>query len=402
MILRENYLKKIEKYIDVPLVKILVGVRRSGKSTILEMVINLLKERGVNSKNIIYMRLDDVEYLNRLDAKTIYQEIKSKIDSLEGKAYVLLDEIQEVENWEKMVNSIVVALNSDVYVTGSNSKLMSSEISTHLSGRYVTIPVFTLSFEEYLLFKGKEVSNVNLEDEFNLFLKEGGLPGILLANLDDYYRYSAIKDIYNTVIVSDIIDRYEIRHKDLFDRIVRFIFDNVGKTFSANSIKNFLKNEGRSVNIETIYNYISYLERSFIVYRCNRIDLQGKAILKTLEKYYLSDQSFKYALFGFSPSSISAMIENIVYLEMKRRGFEVYVGKIGNKEIDFYGIRNDEKIYIQITLSKPQTSLRETKNLLAIKDNHPKYIVTLDKLFLGNEQGIEIMYLPNFLLDKSW
>ncbi len=402
MIIRNAYIEKTKKYVDVPLVKILVGVRRSGKSTILEMISQMLEESGVPKSNIIKIRLDDVLFVGSLDAKTIYLKIQEDCSRSEGKKYILLDEVQEVEGWEKMVNSLIESLHADVYVTGSNSKLMSSEISTYLSGRYVTISVYTLSFSEYLAFKERIPENSDLDYEFSLYLREGGFPGIVLAQRKGVDGYSAVLDIYQSVVLSDIVKRYEIRSLDLFNRVTRFIFDNVGKTFSANAIKNFLKSEGRNVNPETIYNYISYLEKSFVIYRCQRFDLQGKALLKTQEKYFLSDPSLKYALMGFSPRSIAAMMENVLYLEMRRRGYEVYVGKLGNKEIDFVGIKDGKRIYIQLAREKPSFSNRESDNLKAIQDNYRKYIVTMDRMYVGDDEGIDVVYLPEFLLRKEW
>ncbi len=398
---RKTYLQAVEKYIDLPLVKILTGVRRSGKSTVLTMVADLLESRGIHRERILFYKLDSIEYAGRLDASLFYREIKEKAEAQEGKLYLFLDEIQELPEWEKFVNSLVQELGADVYVTGSNSRLLSGEISTHLSGRYVTIPLYTLSFAEYLLFRGIEESTADLGSCFASYLKEGGFPGLILSPLRGEELYPPVKDIYQSIVLSDIVNRKGIRNFDLFERVVRFLFENLGKTFSANSVSKFLKSEGRKVAVETIYDFIGYLEKSYIVYRCPRYDVKGKKVLKTMEKYFLADPSLKYALFGYSPSGVSAMLENIVYLEMKRRGYEVYVGKVGDKEIDFVGERAGKKIYIQAAKERPDSE-RESLSLRQTGDEYPKYIVTTDPLYVGNEKGIEVVYLPRFLLDKNW
>ncbi len=256
----------------------------------------------------------------------------------------------------------------DIYVTGSNSKVMSSEISTYLTGRYVSIPIYTLSFKEYLTFKHKE-ENENLKSMFDEYLQYGGFPLIGISNFDLTSAYQVVDAIYATVITRDISKRHKIRNKDLFDRVVKYVIENVGKTFSANIIVKFLKNEKRTLSVETIYNYLKWLADAFIIYPCNRYDIQGKAVLKTQEKYYLSNIVFKYCKYGFASSMISSMLENIVFLELKRRGYEVYVGKYLDKEIDFIAIRRDEKIYVQVCREIPETSNREISNLMEIKDH---------------------------------
>lgn len=312
----------------------------------------------------------------------------------------MLDELQEVEGWEKVVNTLLENENVDIYVTGSNSKLMSSEISTYLTGRYVSIPVFTLSFKEYLQFKGKNEDEAKtLFDEYLLY---GGFPIIAISNFDTAAAYQVVDGIYATVITRDISKRHKLRNKDLFDRVVKYIVENVGKTFSANSIRNFLKSEHRSVSIESVYNYIKWLSEAFIIYPCQRYDLQGKSVLKTQEKYYLSDISLKYSQMGFNRKMVSSLLENIVYLELRRRGYDVYIGKQAAKEIDFVAIRRNERIYIQVCDQFPEDSSRETDNLINIKDHYHKYVVCRDPLALGNDNGINIVHIADFLLTDNW
>ncbi|MBQ7301543.1 MAG: ATP-binding protein [Clostridia bacterium] len=399
MIIRPDYINAITPYIDTPLVKILAGVRRCGKSTILEMMKEELIRRGIKKENIIFRKYNEMEIDDGFSAKDMYDELKGIIIG-KGRCYLLLDELQEIDGWEKAINSLLEGEDVDIYVTGSNSKLMSSEISTYLTGRYVSIPVYTLSFKEYLQFKSKT------QDEaisaFDEYLKFGGFPIIGISNFDTNSAYQVVEGIYAAVITRDISKRHKIRNKELFDRVVRFIIENVGMTFSANSIVKFLKNEHRSISVETIYNYLKWLADAFIIYPCHRYDLQGKSVLKTQEKYYLSDISFRYSKMGFDRKMISAMLENIVYLEMRRRGYDVYIGKNGTKEIDFVGVRRDEKIYIQVCVELPVESTRETDNLMEIRDHYRKYVVCRDDLAIGNDNGIEIVHIADFLLRENW
>lgn len=384
---------------DVPLVKVLSGVRRCGKSTILEMIKEeLLSNKNINPENIISRKYNEILYDN-MTSKEMYEDLIKEFNN-DDRYYLFLDELQEINGWEKVINNILEKYNVDIYVTGSNSKLMSSEISTYLSGRYVSIPVYTLSFKEYLSFKDK--SNMNPKDVFDEYLQYGGFPLIGISSFDTTSAYQVVEDIYSAVITRDISKRHKIRNKDLFDRVVKYVVENVGKTFSANSIVKFLKSEQRTLSVETIYNYLKWLADAFIIYPCNRYDIQGKSVLKTQEKYYLSDIAFKYSKFGFNTSMIASMLENIVYLELKRRGYEVYIGKNANKEIDFIGVKREEKIYIQVCRDLPENSDREILNLMEIKDHYHKYVVTKDSLAKGNFNGIEIVHVADFLLKENW
>ena len=397
MILRPDYLEKLKPFIDVKVVKILAGIRRCGKSTILEMLKTELLSMGVDDSHIITKNYSNIEYEENFNAKRMYDELKGYIVD-EKKYYFLLDELQEVSGWERVINSLLEEFNTDLYVTGSNSKLMSSEISTYLTGRYITIPVYTLSFKEYLSFKND--NNKPTKDCLQDYIRFGGFPLVAISNLDEKSSYQIVEDIYNSVVVNDITKRHNIQNTDLFNRVVRFVVENLGKTFSANSIVKFLKSENRTISVETIYNYLDWLEKAFVIYRCKRYDLQGKNILKTQEKFYIADQSIKYALFGFNPTSIASMMENLVFFELKRRGYEVYIGKNGDKEIDFVAVKRDEKQYLQVCRELPKESDREIANLMAIKDNYPKIVITLDNYASGNVNGIKIVHLADFLLNK--
>ncbi len=398
MIIRPDYIRAIRPFIDAPLVKILSGVRRCGKTTILEMVKEELRSRGISeacilSRNYAHTRYDD------FTAKDMYQDLLNDLQPGQ-RCYLFLDELQEINGWEKVLNSLLEEENVDIYVTGSNSKLMSSEISTYLTGRYISIPVYTLSFQEYLIFKDKREADKRAM--FLEYLQYGGFPVIGVSQFDTRSAYQIVEDIYTAVITRDISKRHKIRNQELFDRVVRFIIENVGKTFSANAIVTFLKNEKRALSVESVYNYLKWLSDAFIIYPCRRYDLQGKAVLRTQEKYYLSDISFKYSQMGFDHKMIASMLENIVFLEMKRRGYDVFIGKNAEKEIDFVGIRQSEKVYIQVCRQIPEHSQRETANLIEIKDHYHKYVVAMDELAVGNDNGVQIVHIADFLLMENW
>ncbi len=399
MINRPDYIKAIEPFIDKPLVKILAGIRRCGKSTIFEMLKTELLRRGVSEDHIICKRYTEMDIPDDITAKQMYDEL---LKAMEGKehCYLLLDEIQEISGWEKAVNSLLEGTDADIYVTGSNSKLMSGEISTYLTGRYISIPVYTLSFREYLDFKSE--SKLSRRELLEEYIRFGGFPIVALGEYDEQSAYQIINGIYHTVVSRDIVNRHRINKQDLFDRVVKYIIENMGKTFSANSIATFLKSEHRKVSVESIYNYLRWLEQAFIIYPCERYDLQGKSILKTQEKYYLADVSIKYALLGYNRKMLDGAIENIVFLELKRRGYNVFIGKNNTKEIDFVAERRDEKIYVQVCVQLPEASDREIGNLMELRDHYPKYVVTLNELDTGIENGIKIVHLSDFLLDRTW
>lgn len=399
MIVRPYYLDILKTYRDVPLVKILAGIRRCGKSTILDMLRDDLIQSGVSADHVIHLRYTSEELDEGMTAKQMYRDIKDRMDGSE-RYYLLLDEVQEVSGWERAVNSLLEDTNADIYVTGSNSKLMSGEISTYLTGRYISIPVFTLSFAEYLKFKKEEKRNT--KELLREYIRMGGFPIVALGSFDERSAYQIVEGIYSSVITGDITRRHHITNFDLFNRVVKYVIENVGKTFSANAIVKFMKSEGRSISVESVYNYLEWLEKAFVIYRCQRYDLQGKSVLKTQEKFYLADASLKYCKMGFNPKSVAAMLENIVYFELRRKGYDVYIGKNATKEIDFVAVRRDERIYVQVCRDLPEESDREIANLLEIKDHYPKYVVTLDELAAGNINGVKIVHLADFLLSQDY
>lgn len=403
MIDRPLYLDKIMPFVDTPFVKILTGVRRCGKSTILKMIIKKLREeKHVDDEQILSYRFDSMEYED-MTTKELYLELKSKIIQSK-KTYLFLDEIQEIEGWEKVVNTLASDFDVDIYITGSNSRMMSSEISTYLTGRYITFHIYTLSFEEYLMFKKSYTTLKDLKQEFSQYVRLGGFPATHLQDYSQDEVYTIVKDIYNSTIFSDIVRRNQVKKIDQLERVVKYTFNNIGNTFSAKSISNYFKSEQRKIDNETVYSYLEKLQKAYILHKCSRYDLQGKDILKTQEKFYLADVSLRYSVLGYTVDSIAASLENIVYLELKRRSYDVYIGKIKDKEIDFVATKQNEKIYVQVTqeIKSEKTQKREYEQLLEIRDNYPKYVVMADNFAGGNYEGIKTMNIVDFLLSKEY
>jgi predicted AAA+ superfamily ATPase len=394
---------KIMAYTDTPFVKILTGVRRCGKSTILKMIMERLKtEWHIPDERIISCRYDSMEYVD-LTAKDMYDQLKSRL-STEGKTYLFLDEVQEIEGWERVVNSLASDFDVDLYVTGSNSRMMSSEIATYLTGRYISFRIFTLSFGEYLMFKRQYAPVSDAKTELANYVRLGGFPATHLQAYSQEEVYTIVRDIYNSTIFSDIVRRSQIRKIDQLERIVKYTFNNVGNTFSAKSIADYLKSEHRSLDNETVYNYLEKLEKAYLLHRCIRYDLQGRELLKTQEKFYLADVALRYSVLGYDADSVAASLENIVYLELCRRGYTVNVGKTDGGEIDFVAERQNERLYVQVTqeIRSEKTAKREYERLLEIRDNYPKYVLTTDAFAGGNYQGIRTMHIADFLLSTEY
>ena len=403
MIDRPLYVDKIMAYVDTPFVKILTGVRRCGKSTILKMIMERLKtERNIPEDRMISCRFDSMEYED-MTAKQIYTLLKEQL-SPAGKTYLFLDEVQEIKGWEKVVNSLASDFDVDLYLTGSNSRMMSSEIATYLTGRYVSFRIFTLSFDEYLMFKSKFATVGEPKAELANYVRLGGFPATHLQAYSQDEIYTIVRDIYNSTIFSDIVRRNQIRKIDQLERVVKYTFSNVGNTFSAKSIADYLKSERRSLDNETVYSYLDKLEKAYLLHRCSRYDLQGKEILKTQEKFYLADVALRYSVLGYNADSVASSLENIVYLELCRRGYTVHVGKTSDGEIDFAAVRQNEKIYVQVTqeINSEKTEKREYNRLLEIPDNYPKFVLTTDEFAGGNYEGIKTMHIADFLLSTEY
>ena len=403
MINRPLYTEKIMAYTDTPFVKVLTGVRRCGKSTILKMIMEKLQnERGISADQIVSMRFDSMEYED-MTAKQMFEAVKAKL-SENKKTYVFLDEVQEIKGWEKVVNSLASDYDVDLYVTGSNSRMMSSEISTYLTGRYVSFRIFPLSFEEYLTFRKEYTEVKDVHAELADYIRLGGFPATHLRDYSQDEVYTIVRDIYNSTIFSDIVRRNQIRKVDQLERVVKYTFSNVGNTFSAKSISDYLKSEHRKIDNETVYSYLEKLEKAYLLHRCSRYDLQGKEILKTQEKFYLADTALRYSVLGYHPDSVASSLENVVYLELCRRGYEVNIGKTADGEVDFVAQRQGEKLYVQVTqeIRSEKTERREYDRLLEIKDNYPKYVLRTDEFAGGNYEGIKSMHVADFLLSKEY
>jgi len=401
MIVRENYLQQIRPLIDKPFIKVLTGIRRCGKSVILTQLVDLFRESGILESKIIYYNFESLAHIEIDGYLKLYTEIKNKITDNE-RYYILLDEIQEVKEWEKAVNSLLADSNVDIYITGSNSKLLSSELSTYIAGRYVEFEINTLSFAEYILFKETRIAKKieNIYAEFLIYIRFGGFPSIHLADYDTDTIYKIVYDIYSSVILRDTVQRYNIRNIELLERLIKFIFENIGNRFSAKNIADYFKSQQRTIDLNSIYNYLQALEGAFIIQRVPRYDIKGKEILQTNEKYFVSDVSLIYSVLGYRDRFIAGILENIVLLELKRRGYKVYVGKNEEKEVDFIGEKKNEKIYVQVTFKmvEQQTIDREFGAFKSINDNYPKYVVSMDEFWNDNVEGIKHIHIANFLL----
>lgn len=403
MIYRAMYVDKIMAYADTPFVKILTGVRRCGKSTILKMIMQELEtKRNVLPERIVSYRFDSMEYED-MTAKQMFIELKQRI-SKDGRTYFFLDEMQEIKGWEKVINSLASDYDVDIYITGSNSRMMSSEIATYLTGRYVSFRIYTLSFTEYLLFKSSYAEVDEPKKELVNFVRLGGFPATHLQKYTQDEVYTIVRDIYNSTIFSDIVKRNQVRKIDQLERVVKYTFNNVGNTFSAKSISDYLKSEKRKLDNETVYSYLEKLEKAYLLHRCSRYDLRGKEILKTQEKFYLADTSLRYSVLGYNSDTVASSLENVVYLELCRRGYDIQIGKTPDGEIDFVATKQNNKLYVQVTqeIKSEKTEKREYERLLEIRDNYPKYVLTTDDFSGGNYLGIKTMHIADFLLSQEY
>ncbi len=401
MIARTTYLEQLREFIDKPQIKIITGIRRSGKSSTLLLLKNELLQKAVAIEQIVYVNLESFTFSELRTAEKLYMYIAEKIQK-GRKTYLLLDEIQEVVQWEKAINSLQVDFDVDIYLTGSNSHLLSSELATYLAGRYVEIPVFTLSFAEYLQFRAAYFpqENQEIKQAFRTYLRLGGFPVIHTTNYSEETAYKVIYDIYSSVILRDTVQRYNIRDVELLERVIKYAFDNIGNTFSGKNVADYFKSQQRKIDINTVYNYLNALTGAFILYQTPRYDIKGKEILKTQEKFFLSDVGLLYATMGFKDRNISGVLENLVYLELKRRGYKVFVGKYNDKEIDFVAEKQGDKIYVQVAykIDNEQTKEREFSVLQNIKNQYPKFVVTMDDFWRESVNGVRHFYISDFLL----
>lgn len=401
MIGRAAYITSLMKWVDKPQIKVITGIRRSGKSSILLMLRDGLLAMRKSESQITYLNFESFATEHLKAGKALYEHLKA-IFTPDQRHYLLLDEVQEVTDWEKVVNSLKVDFDVDIYLTGSNAHLLSSELATHLAGRYIELPIFTLSFDEFLQFKKTYQPNHSQEPAaaFVEYLRKGGFPVIHTLDYDEEAAYKVIRDIYASVILRDTVQRHSIRDIELLERVIRFAFDNIGNTFSGKNVADYFKSQFRKIDVNTIYNYLHALEGAFVLYRVPRFDLKGKEILKTQEKFFVGDLSLVYAMMGYRDRMISGMLENLVFLELKRRGYTVYIGKLGSREIDFIAEKSGEKMYIQVAykLESPETVAREFDPLFAVHDNYPKYVLTMDDFWKDNMEGIRHYHIRDFLL----
>ena len=401
MIIREEYYKKIDPFIGKPVIKIISGMRRSGKSSFMKMLLNRFLEQGVKKKNIIYINKDLIEFDFIKDYLDLHKYIKKLMPENKKPKYLFIDEVQEIEGWEKTVNSLLAESELDIYLTGSNSRMLSSEFATLLTGRYIVISMFTLSFKEFLKFRNSNKKTI-IEKEFELYLKYGGLPGIHYLKFDDEVIFQYIDSIYNTILLKDIVSRYNIRDVHLLERITKFIFDNCGSITTTKKISDFLKSQHIKIGVQTVQNYVTYLQNAFLIKKSTRFDIKGKKYLELFEKYYSNDTGIRHSILKYKSDDISKLLENVVYLELLRRGYTVFVGKIDNLEVDFIAERNDEKLYIQVSyiLASKETEDREFGSLEKIDDNYTKMVLTMDKIWGNERNGILRKNIIDFLLEK--
>ncbi len=399
MIKRDYYLKKIIPFIDTDLVKVLTGIRRSGKSVMMLLIKDELIKRGVLTEQIISINFEDFDYIKLRDPFILNEWIKTKARGIKGKIYLFLDEIQEVSNWEQVINSFRVSLNIDIYITGSNAKLLSGDMATYLAGRYVQFDIYPFSYHEYLLARGVSESAT----EFQQYIQLGGMPFLINLSYQKDASRQYLLDVYNSVLLKDIIKRNKIRDADLLERILMFSFSNIGNPSSASSIAKFLKSENRKQSNDTILNHLKACTSAYILNKIPRMDLQGKKLLTVNEKYYVADLGLRDALLGNKAKDIGQILENIVCLELIRRGYKVTVGKIGKLEINFVAEKNGQRMYIQVSylLADEKTIDSEFGVYGKIKDNYPKYVLSLDD-FDFSRDGIIHENIRHFLLREDW
>lgn len=403
MIKREMYMKRIRPFIGTEIIKVVTGIRRCGKSVMLDLIKEELVESGISAMQFISINFEDFSYAHLQTAKALHEEIIKKAADIPGKVYLFFDEIQEVKDWEKCINSLRVSLDCDIYITGSNAKLLSGELSTYLGGRYVEFVIYPFSFAEFLELYHSIVPDETVQGCFQKYLRFGGMPYLANLRYEEAASKLYLRDLFNSVELKDVMKRNKIRDVDLLERIISYVIANVGTTFSAASLSKFLKSEKRNVASETILNYMKYCRDAYLIYQAKREDLQGKQILASKEKYYIADHGIREAVFGGNMRDINLILENIVYLELLRRDYKVMVGKNGNKEIDFVCDKSGEKLYIQVAylLASEETVCREFGAYDTIRDNYPKYVLSMDE-FNMSRNGIKHCNIRDFLLEEEW
>ena len=401
MISRDEYLNILKRFKDKELIKVITGIRRCGKSTLLDIYQEYLKENGVEENQIISINLEDLEYNFIIDYMTLYKYINDKLKD-KRKYYIFIDEVQKIDEFQKAVDSLYIKKNVDLYITGSNANLLSSELATLLSGRYIEVKMLPLSFKEY-----KEAyKDLNNEDLYQKYISLGSLPYTTsLDTEDDVSMY--LSSVYNDIIIKDVMTRKKIQDETMLRNVANFAMDNIGSLLSTNNIANTMISDGKDINVRTVEKYLEGFTESFFLYKASRYDIKGKEYLKTQGKYYVSDLGFRYFMLGRKIGDFGHILENVVYLELLRRGYDVYIGKIDEYEVDFVAINNEGRLYVQVTdtlkgLDENDTRIldRELRSLKRINDNYEKIVLTSDKIPVSNEEGIKIRNVLEWLLDK--
>lgn len=403
MIKRESYMARIRPFIDGDLIKVLTGIRRSGKSVMLELIKDELRARGVTEEQLIAFNFEDMRNAQLCTAEALHDELVRRAASIKGKIYFFFDEIQEVERWERCVNSLRVEMDCDIYITGSNAKLLSGELATYLAGRYVEFIIYPFSFSEFLALYHSVEPDADTRTCFDRYLTFGGMPYLANLRFDEIACRQYLRDLFNSVELKDIVKRNNVRDVDMLERIIAYVTANIGTTFSSTAISKYLKNEGRRVSPETVLNYLKACSDAFLFYQVRRQDLQGKKILTVNEKYYVADHGIREAVVGGNMRDINLVLENIVFMEALRRGYSITVGKVGEREIDFVCERHGEKCYIQVAylLAAEETVQREFGVYEHVQDNFPKYVVSLDE-FDMSRNGVRHYNIRDFLLAENW
>ena len=398
---RELYIEKIKPFIDKDIIKVLTGIRRSGKSVMLKLIMEELKQNKIDEKQFININFENFVNVELTTADKLHKYILKRASEIKNKCYIFLDEIQEVKDWEKCINSLRVneEYDFDIYITGSNAKLLSGELSTYLAGRYVEFVVYPFSFKEFLDTLKSIQQNISIREVFQKYIKFGGMPFLYNLAFEEEPSLQYLNDIYLSIILKDITQRNKIRDIDLLERVINYLIMNIGNIFSATSISKFFKNENRKISVETILNYIKTAEEAFLIYKVSRDDLIGKKILNVNEKYYIADHGIREAILESNQRDINQIFENIIYLELLRKGYSVRIGKINDLEVDFVCIKGKEKIYIQVAylLASPETIEREFSSLEKINDNYPKYVISMDE-FDMSRNGIKHINIIDFLI----
>lgn len=401
MIKREKYLKKIRPFIGKPVIKVITGIRRCGKSTFLKMLIEELKDQGTNSKNILYINKDSLEFDNIFDYKSLNDLVLKKFKGVRGKKYLFIDEVQDITEWEKAAASFLANKTADIYVTGSNAGLLSSDLATLLTGRYIEFRMHTLTFSEFLSFRKKKAKDK--ETEFGLFLKYGGFPGIHQMEFTDEVISQYISSIYSTILLKDVVARNQVRDVALLERIVRYITDNTGNITTAKGISNYIRSQHLTCSVDTVHSYIKWLTDAYLVNEAKRFDIRGKRTLELYEKYYPGDTGLIFGINGNRQGDIPSKIESILFHELLSENYEIHTGKLYDLEVDFVAARGNQRIYFQVTylMHDKKVIEREFRSLLSIRDNYPKFVLSLDKYFDGERDGIKWQNLIEFLLDEK-